>query len=80
MEIDDVNKIVSLTALDGHVLEQFKSYKNNMQVIPKSGEGANVVKITLEFEKLNESDQPPNKYLSFVVNVIKDIDAHLIAS
>ncbi|KAL6192666.1 hypothetical protein ACLB2K_033752 [Fragaria x ananassa] len=80
VEIDDANKKVSLTALDGHVLEKYKSYKIIFQVIPKSNQGANVAKITLEYEKHNESDQLPNNYFNVVVNIIKDIDAHLIAS
>ncbi|KAM5585436.1 MLP-like protein 43 [Rosa sericea] len=80
VEIDEANKRVSLTALEGHMLEQYRSLKFIYQVIPKSDEGGNQVKITLEYEKLNESDQPPHKYLRLVVNVIKDIDAYLIAS
>ncbi|XP_004297382.1 PREDICTED: MLP-like protein 43 [Fragaria vesca subsp. vesca] len=81
VEIDEANKRVSLTALEGHVLNKYRSIKIIYQVIPKSNEGADhLVKVTLEYEKLNESDQPPNNYLSFCVNVIKDIDAHLIAS
>ncbi|XP_040373696.1 MLP-like protein 43 [Rosa chinensis] len=76
----EANKRMSLTALEAHVLEQYRSYKIIFQVTPKSDEGGNQVKITLEYEKLNESDQPPHKYLHFLVNVIKDIDEHLIAS
>ncbi|KAL6186941.1 hypothetical protein ACLB2K_043059 [Fragaria x ananassa] len=80
VEIDEANKRVSLTALEGHVLDKYRSFKIIYHVIPKSNEGADLVKVTLEYEKHNESDQPPNNYLSFVVNIIKDIDAHLIAS
>ncbi|PRQ40948.1 putative START-like domain-containing protein [Rosa chinensis] len=80
VEIDEANKRVSFTALEGHVLEQYKNYNSIIQVTPKSDEGSNLVKITVEYEKLNEGDQPPNKYLRFLVNVMKDIDAHLIAS
>ncbi|KAB2624190.1 MLP-like protein 329 [Pyrus ussuriensis x Pyrus communis] len=77
VEIDEANKWVSLTALEGsHVLDNYKSYKIIFQATPKSEGGS--VKITLEYEKLNENDPPPQKYLSFMVNVIKDIDAHLL--
>ena len=78
VEIDEANKRVSLTALEGsHVLDNYyKSYKIIFQVTPKSEGGS--VKITLEYEKLNENDPPPQKYLSFLVNVIKDVDAHLL--
>ncbi|TQD76519.1 hypothetical protein C1H46_037934 [Malus baccata] len=77
VEIDDANKRVSLTGLEGsHVLDNYKSYKIIFQVTPNSEGGS--VKITSEYKKLNENDPPPQKYLSFLVNVIKDVDAHLI--
>lgn len=81
VEIDEANKSVSLTAVDGHVLEQYRSYKVTFQVIPKSDdtqEGAGLVKITVEYGKLNENDAPPHKYLSIPVNIVKDVDAHLL--
>jgi hypothetical protein len=36
------------------------------------------VKVTLEYEKLNENVPPPTKYLDFIVDVFEDIDAHLL--
>ncbi|CAL2232534.1 unnamed protein product [Prunus armeniaca] len=39
LEIDEANKWVSLTALEGNVLEQYKSYKIIFQVTSKSGGG-----------------------------------------
>ncbi|XP_068327980.1 MLP-like protein 329 [Pyrus communis] len=78
VEIDEANKRVSLEALEGsHVLDNYKSYKVTYQVITPNSEGSSV-KITLEYEKLSENDPPPQKYLGFVVNVIKDVDAHLL--
>ncbi|KAB2624187.1 MLP-like protein 34 [Pyrus ussuriensis x Pyrus communis] len=78
VEIDEANKRVSLEALEGsHVLDNYKSYKVTYQVITPNSEGSSV-KITLEYEKLSENDPPPQKYLSFLVNVIKDVDAHLL--
>ncbi|CAL8995140.1 unnamed protein product, partial [Prunus brigantina] len=75
VEIDEANKLVSLTALEGsHVLDNYKSYKIILQVTPKSEGG--LVKITLEYQRLNENDPPPHKYHRFLVNVIQDIDAH----
>ncbi|ONI31740.1 hypothetical protein PRUPE_1G327600 [Prunus persica] len=77
VEIDEANKLVSLTALEGsHVLEKYKSCKIIFQVTPKSEGG--LVKITLGYQRLNENDPPPHKYLRFLVNVIQDIDAHLL--
>ncbi|KAK9945406.1 hypothetical protein M0R45_010926 [Rubus argutus] len=81
VEIDEANKLVSLTAVDGHVLEQYKSYKITIQVTPTSDdtqEAAGLGKITVEYGKFNKNDAPPHKYLRFVVNTVKDVDAHLL--
>ncbi|KAM1608315.1 hypothetical protein EV1_020298 [Malus domestica] len=77
-EIDEANNRVSLIALEGsHVLDNYKSFKVTYQIITPNSEGSSV-KITLEYEKLNENDPPPQKFLSFAVTVIKDVDAHLL--
>ncbi|XVF43615.1 hypothetical protein PTKIN_Ptkin02bG0054300 [Pterospermum kingtungense] len=75
--VDDANKSVTLIALEGHVMEEFKSYKIIYNVTPKNDEGS-LVKITLEYEKLNENIPDPNRYLQFLVNLTKDLEAHLL--
>jgi hypothetical protein len=65
---------VSLIAVGGHVLEQYKSYKITLKTVSMAEGG--VVKILLDYEKLKPDDPPPNKYLDFVINVVKDIDEH----
>ncbi|XP_075658835.1 MLP-like protein 43 [Castanea sativa] len=63
--------------VDGNV-ENFKDKveidDENKMVLPKSEGGS--VKVTLEYEKLNENVPPPTKYLDLIVNIINDIDAH----
>jgi hypothetical protein len=76
VELDDEKKLVILTALEGHCLNLYKNYKIIFQVTPKTEGGS--VKITLEYEKLNENIPPPNKYLDLVVNLVKDLDAHIL--
>ncbi|XP_017970708.1 PREDICTED: MLP-like protein 328 [Theobroma cacao] len=75
--VDEANKSVTLVALEAHVMEEFKSYKIVFGVTPMSDQSS-VVKITLDYEKLNENIPDPNQYLQFLMNVIKDIDAHLL--
>lgn len=79
VEIDEANKSVTLTALDGHVLEQYRSFKVTFQVIPgQEGEGG-FVKITQEYgKKLNENDAPSYNYIGLAINMTRDIDAHLL--
>lgn len=76
VSIDEENKTVRLTALEGHCLELYRSYSNIYQFI-HNGE-TNVVKITIEYEKKNEDIPPPQKYMDFVISVIKDLDANLV--
>ncbi|PON66665.1 Major latex protein domain containing protein [Trema orientale] len=76
METDEANKTISLTALEGHVLDLYKSYKIIFQRFPMNERG--LVKITLEYEKQNENVPAPTNYLNFLVHCIKDIDAHLL--
>ncbi|EEF27183.1 Major latex protein, putative [Ricinus communis] len=76
VEIDEARKIVTMTAVEGHILELCQSYKIIIEAVPKD-EGA-VAKITTEYEKFKPDDAPPNKYLNFIVYVVKDVDAHLV--
>lgn len=75
--VDDENKTVTFIALEGDMLEELKSYKVIYRVTPKS-DGGGLVKITAEYEKLNENVPVPNRYLQLLVNVTKDIEAHLL--
>ncbi|KAH7516335.1 hypothetical protein FEM48_Zijuj10G0124100 [Ziziphus jujuba var. spinosa] len=76
VEIDDENKKVTLVCLEGHCLDHYKSYKASFKVTPKGESG--VVAITLNYEKRQNDSPDANKYLQFLVNVIRDIDAYLI--
>ncbi|KAI7981930.1 hypothetical protein LOK49_Contig6G00009 [Camellia lanceoleosa] len=74
--IDEENKTVHLTAVEGHCLDLYKSYNIIYQIIPK-GE-TNVLKITIEYEKRNEDVPPPQKYMDFIIDLVKDLDAKLV--
>ena len=65
-----------MDGVGGHVLEKFKKYKGIFQVINKDEGG--LVKLTLEYEKHKEADEPPSQYLDFVAALIIDIDEHLV--
>jgi hypothetical protein len=62
--------------LEGDLLAHYKSYKATVKITPKP-EGC-LVKVTVDYEKLNEDVPAPDKYLDFVVSVVKDIDAHIL--
>ncbi|KAL6969970.1 hypothetical protein U1Q18_041707 [Sarracenia purpurea var. burkii] len=76
MSVDEENKTISLTALEGDWLELYNTYNLIARFIPK-GEKSTVVKITLEYEKKNDDVPPPQKYIDFVVGFITGLDAQL---
>ncbi|KAI4379076.1 hypothetical protein MLD38_005415 [Melastoma candidum] len=77
IEVDEEKKIVTMVAMDGHVLERYGSYKICFETIPR-GEAA-VVKMTITVLKPHEETEDPHDYLMWATEVIKDIDTHLVA-
>ncbi|KAB1205745.1 MLP-like protein 43 [Morella rubra] len=76
VEFDDANRKVSLVGVEGDVMRYYKNIKPIYQVTPK-GDGS-VAKLSIEYEKLREDVPAPDKYLTMMVNITKDIDAHLV--
>ena len=76
VEIDDENKSVTFSAIEGDLFKSYKSYKATVK-ITTTAEGA-LAKVTVDYEKLNEDVPAPDKYLDFVLNILKDVDAHII--
>ncbi|XP_038696685.1 MLP-like protein 329 [Tripterygium wilfordii] len=70
--LDDEKEIVTFAAVEGHCLDLYKTFKAIFDVNP------GVVKIVIEYEKHTVDTPAPNNYLQFLVNVINDIDAHLL--
>lgn len=76
VELDPENKTVAMVVIEGDLMKHFKSYKVIIKVIPKS-EGS-LVKWIWEYEKLQEDGPTPSKYVDFVTDLTKNIDAHLL--
>ncbi|XP_012078670.2 MLP-like protein 31 [Jatropha curcas] len=73
--IDNVNLSTTFKVIDGDLLKENKSFKITVKATPK-GTGS-VVHWTLEYEKLNKNIPDPHSFLQFLIEVSKDIDAHL---
>ncbi|KAF7827666.1 MLP-like protein 328 [Senna tora] len=73
IEVDEANKSLTYVAVGGNIRELYKSYR----VIIKTEMSGNL-KLRLEYEKLNEQVPPPNKYLQFTINLMKQIDQILV--
>lgn len=76
IEIDEENKIVKLIGLEGDVFKFYKVYNGIWHITPKP-EGCSA-KLTIEYEKLDETSPDPHIYLDFITRMTKDIDAGLV--
>ena len=72
--IDKENKKLSLRAIEGDLLKDHKSFKTNVQVIPK--EKGSVVQWREEFEKRGNHIPDPTT-LPLAIHVINKIDSYL---
>ncbi|KAL2347653.1 hypothetical protein Fmac_001653 [Flemingia macrophylla] len=70
--MDEANKKITYVAEGGSVLELYKSYKAILKV--ENG----ILKLRIEYEKLNDDTPPPKRYQQFIINIVMDIDANLV--
>ncbi|KAJ4950633.1 hypothetical protein NE237_027465 [Protea cynaroides] len=74
--IDEENKTVTFSGFGGHLEERYSKCKLNVEVFKKDGK--NLVKGTIEYEKLNEEIPEPINYLDVAIKFAKGLDAHLL--
>ena len=76
VELDDANRSVTLVGIEGDVMKDYKTFKPIYQVVPK-GTGS-LAKLSIEYEKVRDDVPAPNKYVTLMVNITKDLDAHIM--
>ncbi|KAL3631047.1 hypothetical protein CASFOL_024031 [Castilleja foliolosa] len=78
-KVDEANKSLSYSVIEGDVLEYYKNFKASLSVSPKGDHGS-VVKWWCNFDKA--SDQVPNPDLirDFAINNFKELDAYILAN
>ncbi|KAL3501896.1 hypothetical protein ACH5RR_036345 [Cinchona calisaya] len=76
LKIDEETKTVTAVAIDGDCMKHYKKYIASIQVV--SRDGSSFAKISVEYEKLNENEPIPTKYLDWIIHTTKDVDASLI--
>ncbi|XP_022979961.1 MLP-like protein 43 [Cucurbita maxima] len=74
--VDEENNSITFTVIEGDLTEKYKSFKFNIQCIPK--EKGSVIHWVLEYEKLHDKIPDSHTMLQFCVEMSKDIDAHLM--
>lgn len=75
-EVDDGNKLVLYSVIDGELVSFYKPFKASLQVVPK-GDGG-LVKWCLEYDKVNQEVPQPDLILGTAVKTFKDLDAYLL--
>lgn len=64
--------------IGGDLLEHYKSFKFILQITTQKGDQASsVVHWSLEYEKFDDNVPDPHALLQLVVDINKDVDAHL---
>ncbi|XP_057528812.1 MLP-like protein 423 [Amaranthus tricolor] len=75
--VDEENKTVSYSVLEGEVLNFYKSFKAHLTIKPK--EEGSLVKWSCEFEKSTENaPDPETVFKDFAVKTFHDLDAYLL--
>ncbi|XP_050372026.1 MLP-like protein 34 [Argentina anserina] len=76
--IERENKSVTWKVIGGDLLEHYKSFKFILQITTQNGDQAlSVAYWILEYEKVNDNVPDPHGLLQLVIDVNKDVDAHL---
>ncbi|XP_077237813.1 MLP-like protein 423 [Tasmannia lanceolata] len=76
LTVDEANKAVSYSVIDGDLVTFYKDFKANLQIIPK-GDGA-IVKWSAEFVKANDDVPDPIILQEFAVQTFNDLDSYLL--
>ncbi|XP_075493080.1 MLP-like protein 423 [Primulina tabacum] len=74
--VDEGNKTVSYSVVDGDILKFYKNFKGNLSVNPK-GDGS-LVKWWCEFDKASEEIPDPDLLKHFALKNFQDLDDYLL--
>ncbi|XP_021739488.1 MLP-like protein 43 [Chenopodium quinoa] len=81
-KLDFENRSLRYSIVDGQILQTYKTFTTNIQVTPKAeaeAEGC-IMKLSYEYEKLNEGAPEPIMHKDLAFDIAKDIDAHLCSA
>ncbi|KAL8161258.1 hypothetical protein V2J09_012747 [Rumex salicifolius] len=74
--VDKKNKILKLITLEGDVMDAYKSFEVNVRVLTND-KGVDIVKWSLEYEKIHQDMPDPHDHLEAAIQVTKKIDNRL---
>ncbi|KAI3893328.1 hypothetical protein MKW92_017769 [Papaver armeniacum] len=78
--VDNKNRSITSTVIEGDVMTGFKSFKFNLDIAPKSGttDGTSLVKWSVEYEKADEDVADPVGILKSCELTTKEMNFHLL--
>ncbi|GFP91548.1 mlp-like protein 423 [Phtheirospermum japonicum] len=77
-KMDEANKTLSYSVIEGDVLQYYKNFKASLSVSPK-GDGS-VVKWWCEFDKASDEVPNPDLIRDFATKNFQDLDAYILAN
>ncbi|XP_074306663.1 MLP-like protein 43 [Silene latifolia] len=76
--IDEENKVITRSVIDGEMMSHYKSLTAHVQAIPKGNDNKSCFIIaSFEYEKIHEDAPEPKEFLNFGLGVLKDLGHHL---
>ncbi|XP_021911714.1 MLP-like protein 43 [Carica papaya] len=75
--IDFGKHLIKFKVIEGDVMEEYKSFSITIQLTPKENGEGSIAHWLLEYEKISEEVAHPETLLTFILDISKDIDAHL---
>ncbi|KAL1192343.1 MLP-like protein 31 [Cardamine amara subsp. amara] len=77
--VDPEKRLVTSRVVEGDLLEDYKSFVITVQVTPEEGGLGSVVKLQFDYEKIDEDVVHPETLFPFFVEMIKEVDEHLMS-
>ncbi|OMO99740.1 hypothetical protein COLO4_13116 [Corchorus olitorius] len=78
--VDEANNSITFKVIEGDVMKAYKNFVIHIQATPKSDGNGCIVHWIVEYEKLHKRVPHPETLLQFVIDVSRDIDAHLTSA
>ncbi|KAL1218291.1 MLP-like protein 28 [Cardamine amara subsp. amara] len=77
--VESEKRLVRFRVVEGDLMEDYKSFLITVQVTPEQEGLGSVVKLQFDYEKIDEDVVHPETLFPFFVEMIKEVDEHLMS-
>ncbi|MED6143643.1 hypothetical protein PIB30_007946 [Stylosanthes scabra] len=78
--VDEENRTITYSVIDGEVLKYLKSYKGFISVTPKEDDNGSIVKWCCEYEKASQDVPEPIFIKEFATKIFPKVDDYLLSA